>query len=160
MAPTADGNGYWLVASDGGVFAFGDAVFQGSMGAVHLNKPVVGIAADDATGGYWLVASDGGIFSFGAPFYGSTGNLVLNKPVNGMTPTADDGGYLFVASDGGIFTFGDATFQGSEGAPPSTPRSSARRSTTPPAGTGWSGRTAGSSFGAPSELVRAVLRSD
>ena len=35
--------------------------------AVHLNKPVVGIAADNATGGYWLVASDGGIFSFGAP---------------------------------------------------------------------------------------------
>ena len=29
MAPTVDGQGYWLVASDGGVFAFGDAVFSG-----------------------------------------------------------------------------------------------------------------------------------
>ncbi len=47
--PTAAG--YWLVASDGGVFAFGDAVFYGSMGNIHLTKPVVGMAADAATGG-------------------------------------------------------------------------------------------------------------
>ena len=52
VAPTADGGGYWLVASDGGIFSFGDAVFQGWMGSVHLNKPVVGIAPDYATGGY------------------------------------------------------------------------------------------------------------
>jgi len=25
MAATPDGNGYWMVASDGGIFAFGDA---------------------------------------------------------------------------------------------------------------------------------------
>ena len=25
MASTADGGGYWLVASDGGIFSFGDA---------------------------------------------------------------------------------------------------------------------------------------
>ena len=37
--------GYWLVASDGGIFSFGDANFYGSMGAQHLNSPVVGIAA-------------------------------------------------------------------------------------------------------------------
>ncbi len=73
LAPTSDGNGYWLVASDGGIFAFGDAAFQGSMGGHPLNEPVVGMAADNATGGYWLVASDGGIFAFGAPFFGSTG---------------------------------------------------------------------------------------
>jgi len=47
------------VASDGGIFSFGDARFQGSMGGRPLNEPIVGISADDATGGYWLVASDG-----------------------------------------------------------------------------------------------------
>ena len=31
--PTPDGNGYWLVASDGGIFTFGDAQFHGSTGA-------------------------------------------------------------------------------------------------------------------------------
>ena len=32
MAVTPDGGGYWMVASDGGMFAFGDAHFYGSMG--------------------------------------------------------------------------------------------------------------------------------
>jgi predicted lipoprotein with Yx(FWY)xxD motif len=72
MAPTADGKGYWLVASDGGIFSFGDAVFYGSTGGLSLNKPVVGMAPTADGKGYWLVASDGGIFSFGdAVFYGS-----------------------------------------------------------------------------------------
>ena len=30
MAASDDGNGYWMVAQDGGVFAFGDAPFWGS----------------------------------------------------------------------------------------------------------------------------------
>src|SRR5471032_1877553 len=41
MAATPDRKGYWLVASDGGVFAFGDAGFFGSTGAVHLSHPVI-----------------------------------------------------------------------------------------------------------------------
>ena len=45
MAATADGRGYWLVASDGGVFDYGDAHFYGSKGGVVLNKPVVGVAS-------------------------------------------------------------------------------------------------------------------
>ena len=85
MAATADGGGYWLVASDGGVFSFGDARYGGSMGDRSLNKPVVGMAATPDGGGYWLVASDGGIFSFGdAPFYGPTSSPRLNAPVVGM----------------------------------------------------------------------------
>ncbi|MGQ0521210.1 MAG: hypothetical protein ACT4PX_08680 [Actinomycetota bacterium] len=36
--------GYWLVASDGGIFAFGDARFSGSTGAIRLNRPMVGMA--------------------------------------------------------------------------------------------------------------------
>jgi hypothetical protein len=66
MAATPDGKGYWLVASDGGIFSFGSAGFFGSTGAVHLNKSIVGMAATPDGKGYWLVASDGGIFSFGS----------------------------------------------------------------------------------------------
>ena len=110
------GAGYWLVASDGGTFTFGDANFFGSTGSLTLNKPVVGMAATPTGAGYWLVASDGGVFAFGdAHFYGSTGSLRLNKPVVGMTATPSGGGYWLVASDGGIFAFGDANFFGSTG---------------------------------------------
>jgi hypothetical protein len=71
MASTSDGLGYWFVASDGGIFSYGDAKFQGSTGNMTLNAPVVGMATDGTAGGYWLVASDGGVFSFGATFYGA-----------------------------------------------------------------------------------------
>jgi hypothetical protein len=108
--------GYWLVASDGGIFAYGDSHFYGSTGNIALNKPVVGMAVTPNRAGYWLVASDGGIFAFGdAKFYGSTGNIVLNKPIVGMAATPDGRGYWLVASDGGIFAFGDAPFYGSAG---------------------------------------------
>ena len=114
MAPTPDGGGYWLVASDGGIFNYGDAGFYGSAGSIHLNKPIVGMAPTPDGGGYWLVASDGGIFSYGdATFYGSTGSIHLNQPIVGMTAMPDGSGYWFTAADGGLFNYGDAPFYGS-----------------------------------------------
>ena len=111
------GQGYWLAASDGGIFNYGPtAQFEGSTGSMHLNQPIVGMARTPTGFGYWLVASDGGIFAFGdAQFYGSTGSLRLNKPIVGMAAMPDGGGYFLVASDGGIFAFGTAVFRGSTG---------------------------------------------
>ena len=60
----------WL-AADGGIFSFGDASFYGSMGGRRLNRPIVGISADDATGGYWEVAS-------------RRGDLLLRRTVPGQ----------------------------------------------------------------------------
>ena len=86
MAVDATGNGYWLVASDGGIFNYGDAGFYGSAGSLKLNKPIVGIKADPTGKGYWLVASDGGIFNYGdAVFSGSAGSLKLNAPIVGIS---------------------------------------------------------------------------
>ena len=111
------GQGYWTVASDGGVFAFGDAPFLGSTGALRLNSSVVGMAPTASRRGYWLVAADGGVFAFGdARFLGSTGATRLARPVVGMASTPTGNGYWLVASDGGVFAFGDAAFQGSTGA--------------------------------------------
>ena len=39
MAATPDGRGYWFAATDGGIFAFDDAGFYGSTGAIRLNQP-------------------------------------------------------------------------------------------------------------------------
>ncbi len=119
MATTPTGSGYWEVASDGGVFTFGGAVFHGSMGGHHLNAPIVGMASTKDGGGYWLVGADGGVFAFGdAGFYGSAGNVRLVRPIVGMAATSDGGGYWLVASDGGVFSYGDARFQGSMGGRP------------------------------------------
>ena len=77
MASAPDGLGYWLVAADGGVFSFGDAVFAGTTSdfgpgpGFSASAPVRGMAADPVGGGYWLVASDGRVFACGAPSFGS-----------------------------------------------------------------------------------------
>jgi hypothetical protein len=112
-------SGYWMTASDGGVFAEGDAPYQGSLGGTHLNAPVVGMATTPSSTGYWLVAADGGVFSYGdAGFFGSTGAIHLNAPIVGMAATPDGQGYWLAAADGGIFAYGDAGFRGSMGGTP------------------------------------------
>ena len=121
-------HGYWLVGADGGIFTFGQAHFYGSTGALHLQRPVVGITPTPDRRGYWLAATDGGIFAFGdAGFHGSVPGLgiapagspgagpKLAAPIVGMVPSTDGGGYFMVASDGGVFAFGDAHFAGSCG---------------------------------------------
>jgi uncharacterized protein YkwD len=81
---------------------------------MHLNLPIVGMAARPDGHGYWLVAGDGGIFSFNAPFYGSTGGIHLNQPIVGMASAPNGGGYTMVAADGGLFRFGiNSPFYGS-----------------------------------------------
>ena len=112
--PLSNSPGYWLVASDAGVYQFGTTNF-GSLRGYPLNQPVVGGAATADGLGYWLAASDGGVFSFGdAPFRGSTGNIRLNQPIVGIAVDPATGGYWLVARDGGVFSFG-APFLGSTG---------------------------------------------
>jgi hypothetical protein len=79
-AITADGHGFWEVGTDGGVFAFGDASFRGSLpgSAAAPSAPIVGMAATPTGGGYWLLGADGGVFSFGdAGFHGSAASSGL-----------------------------------------------------------------------------------
>ena len=119
ITATADGQGYWLLAKDGGVFAF-NAPFYGSTGNIKLNKPVVGLAVRPQGDGYWFVAADGGIFSFGAaPFFGSTGSRKVPAPVISMAPTPSGGGYYVLGVDGSVYPFGDAVDLGGVKASPS-----------------------------------------
>jgi hypothetical protein len=114
QAPGAGSTGYWLVASDGGVFSYGTAGFYGSAGSIPLRAPVVGMASTPDGRGYWLVASDGGVFTYGdAGFYGSAGSLPLSAPVSAMAPSPDGAGYWLVAADGGVFGYGSAGYHGS-----------------------------------------------
>ena len=83
ITPTPDHRGYWLVAADGGIFAFGDAGFYGSI-------PGIGIAPA-----------------------GSGRAPVERSRSSGWSRRSMVGGYFMVASDGGVFAFGDARFEGS-----------------------------------------------
>jgi hypothetical protein len=116
IAARPDGKGYWLAASDGGVFTYGASLYYGSTGNRRLRAPIVDIEAAPDGKGYWLVALDGGVFSFGsARFHGSAAARRLRAPVVGIAGTRSGRGYWLATSDGGVFSFGDARFYGSAG---------------------------------------------
>jgi Peptidase family M23 len=66
MAPTHSGQGYWLVASDGGIFTFGDARFYGSLGGAPRQHPIVGMIPTPNGQGYWMFGNDGDVMNFGS----------------------------------------------------------------------------------------------
>ena len=84
-----------MVASDGGVFAFGDARFYGSLGGHALARPVVAMAAADP-GGYWLTDSNGAVTAFGDAGYFGSAPQHITSPVVGIA----DGPGTGVAANG------------------------------------------------------------
>ena len=106
-------DGYWLAGSDGGVFAYGSAHYEGSMASRRLAAPVVGIAGA-GDNGYWLAATDGGVFAFGcAAFAGSMAGQMGGVPISGITATPTGVGYWLVSRQGGVYAFGSARYFGS-----------------------------------------------
>lgn len=77
FAWTPSGEGYWLAAADGGLFAYGDApMFANPDGAIsaavyakQLAGPVIGFQVlynGTTVTGYCFLAADGGVFTFGS----------------------------------------------------------------------------------------------
>jgi ribosomal protein L24E len=128
IVPTPSGNGYWLVAKDGGIFDFGAAPFLGSTytygitglsGKRPLNAPIVGAIASPSGQGYYMVAADGGVFNFGdAKFTGSTydlgytglgGKNPLPAKVSSLMANPGGSGYYAICANGKILAIGGAT---------------------------------------------------
>jgi hypothetical protein len=81
MTSTPDGQGYWLLGADGGVFSFGDATFFGSTGEMRLNGPVVGITASDRpASGAQIVLRDDNNGDVVTVHVGDHISIVLNQP--------------------------------------------------------------------------------
>jgi hypothetical protein len=124
IAPSGDGGGYLMVGSDGGVFAFGDATFEGSCPSIGgCSGPVVAVVPDGDGGGYWLVTATGNVYSFGdALYHGGPGPR--SSPVVDAAATPDGQGYWILQGDGAVTTYGDAvpfgSLAGAGGADPAT----------------------------------------
>jgi Pro-kumamolisin, activation domain/MBG domain (YGX type) len=108
MVPSADGGGYFMIASDGGVFAFGDAQFEGSCpGIGGCNGTAVAVVPDASGRGYWLVTQTGNVYTFGdAPYYGAPGPQP--SPITAAVRSADGHGYYILLADGSVDGYGDA----------------------------------------------------
>jgi hypothetical protein len=115
VAPARPTKGYWVVTTNGHVYAEGGARAMGNFPVSQATGPAVGIASTPSANGYWVVTSRGAVKAFGdAKFYGDLPGLGLNtKDIVAIAPTANGKGYYLVGADGGFFTFGDAKFHGS-----------------------------------------------
>jgi hypothetical protein len=109
-AVTPSGKGMWLVASDGGVFTEGDAVYYGSTGAMALNKPIIGIVPTSSGDGYTLIASDGGVFTFNALYPGAHTEFMARRDKDPIVAAVVMNGQLVLVDDDGTrFTVGQAS---------------------------------------------------
>lgn len=92
-------SGYYLASTDGGVFAFGNARFYGSMAGRPLSAPIVAIASTPTSQGYWLLTAAGQVFAFGdaEPFLSplkGLGSPVVDLDLTGIGPTVANAGEL------------------------------------------------------------------
>ena len=112
MVPSPDGGGYFMVASDGGVFAFGDANFAGSCpGIGGCSGAAVAVMPDASGNGYWLVTATGNVYDFGdAANFGAPGPQ--GSPVTSAVRTPNGGGYWILLANGNILGYGNATDYG------------------------------------------------
>ena len=97
-----NGQGYWIVAADGGVFAYG-VPFFGSLGSVKLAKPIVGAGCTPTGKGYYMVGADGGVFCFGdAVFHGTPAKATLLARLKAtvVTPPVAPGWFPASTGDG------------------------------------------------------------
>jgi hypothetical protein len=109
IVPSADGGGYLMVASDGGVFTFGDANFEGSCPSIGgCSGAAVAVMPDASGNGYWLVTATGHVYAFGdaATTYGAPGPQSV--PVTSAVRTNDGGGYWILFANGVVDAYGDA----------------------------------------------------
>jgi hypothetical protein len=78
-----------MAGADGGVFAFGDAPFFGSLPAasppVTVQAPIIALAPTPGGRGYWMAGADGGVFAFGdGKYLGSLPALGISLPTDGQ----------------------------------------------------------------------------
>jgi hypothetical protein len=112
IVPSHDQGGYFMVASDGGVFAFGDAHFAGSCpGIGGCAGAAVAVMPDASGNGYWLITQTGHVYAFGdAPYLGAPGPQ--SSQITSAVATPSGNGYWILDGDGQVFAYGDAAYLG------------------------------------------------
>jgi len=77
MAARPQGDGYWMIARDGGIFAFGRAPFAGSGANSRSASPYVAMLPSTTGKGYALLLSDGSVLPYGdVPYLGGASGRV------------------------------------------------------------------------------------
>jgi hypothetical protein len=95
IAATPSGNGYWLIAADGGNLRLRRCRLTGEQptAGYQFGRPIVA-GARSGTAGLLLTAGDGGVFALGgAKLQGSIAGTRLAKLVSGVAVNPTGNGY-------------------------------------------------------------------
>ena len=105
------GSGYWLLADDGAVSAFGEAADVIPAAPLPAGVTAVDIEPTPTRDGYWILGSDGSVRPAGAaPAFGSLerARLASGEGPTSLSATASGRGYWVFTDRGRVVPFGDA----------------------------------------------------
>ena len=106
-AGAATGSGYWMLGSDGKVYAFGASADLGSP-ALPAGAHATHIESTPDGGGYYVLDDRGDVFAFGhAPSLGNAA-LAPGESAVSLSVTPSGQGYWVFTSAGRVITKGDA----------------------------------------------------
>jgi Tol biopolymer transport system component len=111
--PARPRTGYWMVARDGAVYAFGDARSYGNAPADA--RAAVDLEPTPSGNGYWIVDETGRVLNFGdAPPLGDVDRTPLtpDEKVTSLSTTPSGAGYWIFTTRGRVLAFGDARWLG------------------------------------------------
>ena len=107
--------GYWMLDSEGHVYAFGTAQHLGDPVANLGNTHAADLEPTPSGNGYWVVDRRGRVFGFGdAVHHGNAerGEFVKDEKVTSISSTATGAGYWLFTTRGRVLAHGDAVHYG------------------------------------------------
>ena len=114
-APGPGRSGYWMVGSDGRVYAFGSSAHLGDAAAHLGGASAVDLEPTPSFNGYWIVDDLGRVFTFGdARYHGNVdrAQMARDERVTSLSATPNGDGYWIFTSLGRVIPFGDAQHVG------------------------------------------------
>jgi hypothetical protein len=105
IASNPNGQGYYLVSSNGQVTACGHAQFFGNM-TVPPQQSVTAIAVTPDGLGYYLVTNGGTIAGFGDALLLGPSDVPTSSPITAMAVSTNGTGYWLASAAGTIASFG------------------------------------------------------
>jgi sugar lactone lactonase YvrE len=114
--PAPRRSGYWMLGSDGRVYAFGDAKTLGDASTrVPPEAKAVHLEPTPSFGGYWILDDRGEVFAFGDAVAAGNVPAAQLKPrekVTSLSATPSGKGYWIFTNRGRALPFGDAKHHG------------------------------------------------
>jgi hypothetical protein len=111
---SSNGSGYWMLGSDGKVYAFGQSKYLGAP-VLPAGVTAADLESTPTGNGYWIVDSAGNAYAYGdAVALGGipAGQLAPGETVTSLSATPTGKGYWIFTSKGRAVRFGDGVLYG------------------------------------------------